>query len=159
MWLVVYMGCACLRDEETNLPKSQDSDKHYAKTEPAGNSQSAPNQRRASVTKKLQLGLPNHSSDVDSSPGNGKSPSPSNSVQRRKSVSATPRSTTPRGNEINMNPAVRLRDIRVVSGGVESCYKLGKGRLGSFVLAEHKETKKKCWIVTYVLLQGTGHKK
>jgi hypothetical protein len=44
------------------------------------------------------------------------------------------------------NTGKMIEGIRVVSGGAECCYRMENESLGNLVTAEHRETRKKCWV-------------
>ena len=58
----------------------------------------------------------------------------------------------------NVSSAVKVRESRVVLGGLGSCYHLTEAKCGNLVQAVYRETNRKCWIQTYELKRETGLK-
>lgn len=154
------MGCACCRDEKpslpSKLPRRETSKKQSKKVTRQIKVSTAPVSRRGmspSSARQPQLKLPDNSSHVYS-PRRETSPFPQHSRNFCEDSSDCPghRSqnlvSSRRGNTIwgGMDPIVRLKDFRTFSGGLESCYELKKECMGQLVKAEHRATKKKCWI-------------
>ena len=165
------MGCACLRDDNpslpSKLPKQKVSERHPTTTTRQNKAVAAPTvERRASAcsAKKVKLQLPGHSNDMGGlrRAATANPQSPRNS-RGDKSPSSSPRSGgTPSSGRGSVawtenSPVVRLKDFRKLSGGLESCYELTKERIGNLVKAEHRVTRKTCWL--QALRQGKGKKR
>jgi len=163
------MGCCqCLRDPKPTLSlpsqkhkeNKQPKEKRRASAQvPEANQSVAPGQRRISAPsrKKLQLSLPRDTDEAVSSPDR---PSLSPRTCRELSPASVRKSKLPRtfttgswrGSRRSSNSEnliVRLRSLRMVPEGLETCYRLKKQSLGSLIRAEHRDTKKKCWIQAY----------
>jgi len=55
----------------------------------------------------------------------------------------------PRKSQLVLCKGVKLRELRVVTGGLASCYALDKEHFAGLVKAKVKESKKQCWVQTF----------
>lgn len=139
------MGCQCLREKEPLSLPSKEHHSHREKTAkgstPSHHNASSQSQTdgKAPTPRKLQLALPDGQKETVRS---------SDSTPARTPFSRS--QTTPR-NLAERRKEVRLSDVRVLSVGLESYYKVKAGENGGMIGAEVKETRKKCWMRVYAV--------
>jgi len=125
------MGCLCCRDRHKPL------DQEAQQYSPLPNAVylSEPDEIRKPILRsqvKLEFDLPDVGNAETSSGG----------------TQTISQEHTNTGKRTDISPEERLEGVRVVSGGATCSYRLEEERVGNLVKAEHRDTRKRCWIQT-----------